>query len=946
MSTATAGGAAEAAETSEGGYRAALGAEGAAGGFDEMLGPAGGAPRDAWKPLLSVLADTPDAELRRRWERARLMIADHGVTYRAYGDRQGEERPWRLDPVPVVVGPGDWADLEAGLLQRARLLEAVLADLHGPRRLVEEGVVPARLVLGNPGFLRPLQGFKPAGGRWLSVLATDLARDAGGRWVVLGDRSAAPGGVGHALEHRTVVSRTLPAAFRRSRVRGLGAWFDAVRAHAEALSPRGGQPRVVLLTPGPAAAGHAEHAYLARGLGFTLVEPADLTVRRKAVYLKTLGGLERVDVVVRRTTDADTDPLEFGGAGGGAGAGTGGGGGGVPGLLQAQRAGAVAVTNAPGSGLVESPGLLAYLPGACRLLLNEGLLLPATPTAWAAEGPLPADLSDAVVKPAHAGPLTPGVGPGAAVFGAGLGEREAARLRAAAAERPDAFVAQRSVPLSTTPAWGGGAGSGPGDRSAPGAVRLEPRRLVLRAFTAAVAGGHAVMPGGLGRVTPGAASRLTSMRRGGGAKDVWVVAAGGEAAAGGPAGPAGPGGPGGADGPAADRGGFAPPAGPVRGAAAAGGAAGSAPGGGGHLPSRVADNLFWLGRYAERAEGTVRLLRAIGHRCEDPAEAHPREMGTLLRALSVVTGVAEAAAPAGAASPASPPAPAPAPAAGDVLAAIFDPQSPHGLARTLGACRRAGSLVRDRLSVDAWRILERLGRDFAGHGPGRGLARADAEDALADAMELFDGMLLTLAAFAGHAHESFTHEEGWRFLDTGRRIERAVFLAELTRALLVRPVWGPGPGGAGPGGAAAPAAASLGGPARAGASEGLLLSALLEVGVSAMTYRARHPALPRVVPVLGLLLFDGSNPRSLRWQLDAIRRHLHGLPDAGGRPGEAEAAAAADRLVALLDATTPEELALVTGGARAGLDRLLGAVVEGLPALSDDVSRAYVRLTP
>ncbi len=281
---------------------------------------------------------------------------------------------------------------------------------------------------------------------------------------------------------------------------------------------------------------------------------------------------------------------------------------------------------------------------------------------------------------------------------------------------------------------------------------------------------------------------------------------------------------------------------------------------------------------------------------------------------------------------ASKPAPA---AAGDVLAAIFDPRGPHGLASTLSACRRAGDLVRDRLSVDAWRILQRLGRDFDLATPLA--AAADPEDALADAVEAFDGMLLTLAAFAGHCHESFTHEEGWRFLDTGRRIERAVFTAELVRALLVRPVWAETRGAQGGSGSASNGV---------GASEGLLLDALLEVGVSAMTYRARHPSLPRIVPTLELLVFDGSNPRAIRWQLDAIAGHLAGLPDAGSRLEEVPDADSAGGITGALDRTTAADLAVVRDGRRPALDALLGRVIDRLPAFSDHLSRAYVRLTP
>lgn len=916
-------------------YRAALAAAGVISGHDEALGPVGGegsATERPWEPVLSTLQTTSRSELRRRWQRANLLIADHGVTYRSHGSKA--DRPWRLDPVPVVIGPEAWAVLEAGLLQRARLLEAILVDLYGPRRLLQEGVLPPAIILGNPGFFRALQGLRPAGGRHLWLLATDLARDAEGRWVVLGDRTAAPAGVGHAIEHRVVVSRTLPVAFRKSRVRPLGGWFDRHRVATVALGrgAPGGEPRVVLLTPGAGHAAHAEHAYLSRALGFTLVEPADLTVRRRVVYLKTLSGLERVDVVVRRIRDEDCDPLEIeGGAPGG----------GVPGLLEAQRAGNVAVTNAPGSGLVETPALAAFLPAACRFFFKEDLLLPTAPASWGGDSSPPESLADVVVKPAYAGPKTPGIGPGEAVFGTTLGADAGAALRAAIADRPDAFVFQDRLALSTTPSWR----DSPSDPAQGAGVVLTPGRLVLRTFVAATPDGLEAMPGGLGRVSPTPNSWLTSMRRGGGAKDVWVAMG----ATGAPGG--------GTPGSAADRVLEAPRTPTVR------GASGEALRGG-SLPSRVADDLFWLGRYAERAEGTIRLLRAIGRRQENASEPHPRELRALMQALAVVTGMAEPeladkpeppnkpelsdkpkpsdkpelpATPEPSKATASPePArpdaraePSPRDAASDVLAAIFDPAGPHGLASTLAACRQTGGRVRDRLSVDGWRILERLGRDFT--SAAEAAQAVEPEDALADAMELFDGMLLTLAAFAGHGHESFTHEEGWLFLDTGRRIERAVFTSELMRALLVKPVW---------------LTAGADPPGNASASEGLLLDALLEVGVSAMTYRARHPGLPRIVQVLELLLFDARNPRAIRWQLDAIARHLADLPDAANRLPDARGDETAESLGDALAAASPVELARVDTKRRPALDALLGRIISRLPKLSNELLRAYVRLTP
>src|SRR4051794_18801450 len=363
-----------------------------AGGFDEAHDPAG-YPRPHWAPFFRSMADLGPSELARRWRDAQHLIRENGVTYNVYGDPRGIARPWQLDPVPLVIAPAEAAHLERGLVQRARLLELVLADLYGPQQLLQSGLVPPELVFPNPGFLRPCHGIRLPGGRFLHLYAANLGRGTDGHFRVLGDRTQAPSGAGYALENRIVMTRTLPEAFRDCRVHRLALFFRALRDSLRAIAPRNkDNPRIVLLTPGPYNETYFEHAYLARYLGYTLVEGGDLTVRDNRVFLKVLGGLQQVDVIFRRLDDDYCDPLElrpdsFLG---------------VPGLTHAVRSGTVAVANALGTGLLETPALMAYLPRLCRELLGEDLWLPSVPTWWCGDpeglGYVLDHLDDVVIK--------------------------------------------------------------------------------------------------------------------------------------------------------------------------------------------------------------------------------------------------------------------------------------------------------------------------------------------------------------------------------------------------------------------------------------------------------------------------------------------------------------------------------------------------------------------
>ena len=331
------------------------------GAADEML-DAGGALRPHWAPFVRMLDELGPAEQRRRWDQARSLIHENGITHNVYGDPHGLDRPWSLDFVPLLIPSQEWDALSAGLIQRARLLDRLLADLYGPAESVSSGLLPAELVFANPGFLRPCHGLKPPAGRWLHLYAADLVRTPGGTFEVLSDRTQAPSGSGYTLENRIVLSRVLPSIFRQCNVRRLAPFFSAMRTSLAALGPAHREsPRVVLLTPGPYNETYFEHVYLARYLGYTLVQGNDLTVRDARVYLKTLSGLHPVDVILRRIDDDFCDPLElypdsFLG---------------VPGLLEAAREGNVAIANALGSGMLQGPGFLPYLPALCRRLLGE-----------------------------------------------------------------------------------------------------------------------------------------------------------------------------------------------------------------------------------------------------------------------------------------------------------------------------------------------------------------------------------------------------------------------------------------------------------------------------------------------------------------------------------------------------------------------------------------------
>jgi uncharacterized circularly permuted ATP-grasp superfamily protein/uncharacterized alpha-E superfamily protein len=737
--------------------------------YDE-LSTDGVTPRPHWAHLMESLRTIGPEELGRRWSRAERRIRENGITYNIYNDPLGANRPWKIDIVPFLISADEWRFIEAGIIQRAQLLSLLLQDLYGAQNLVVEGHFPAALLYANPAFLRPMVGVPVPAHSYLHMLAVDLARSPDGQWWVLADRTQAPSGSGYALENRTIVSDVLPDLFRSSNVLRLAPFFRAQRDALTSLAQRS-NPRIVLLTPGPLNETYFEHSYIAKYLGFTLVRGADLTVRDRRVYLKTVDGLEQVDVILRRVDDSFCDPLELRSESLL----------GVPGLVDAIVAGNVQVANALGSGLIETAAVMPFLPGLSQQLLGEKLKLPSVATWWCGQKYaldwVLAHLDSVVVKPAFP---SRGMEP---VFGAELPQAEKKNFSEQLRANPHEYVAQEQVALSTAPVWENG--------------HLNSRSVVLRTYVLNTGNGWIAIPGGLTRVAETEGS-VVSMQRGGHSKDAWVLW----------------------DGPIDTFSMLHPRHEPVelqRVVRA--------------VPSSVADNVFWLGRYAERAESIARILRSMLSRIRSAEEA---ELGYLLRLHSCLESRHSKLPKAKDRRPTS------LELEQEIISLMTDLKRPDSLASTLAEVSRIGGNVRERLSADMMFLIGQLRESIqSGHG---------ARDLEGRAM--LTSCLELLSAFSGMERENISRGMGWFFMTIGRRLERAIYLTRQLREL-TKPL---------------------------AEEDWPLLECLLEVADSSMTYRTRYYTTLQPLAVLDLLMADETNPRSLDFQLSHLADIYHKLP--------------------------------------------------------------------
>ncbi len=759
--------------------------------FDEMVDREGRV-RAHWRQFLQMLAALGPDEVNRHFAAADRHLRDSGVFYRVYEESAGAARPWPLSHVPLIIDAAEWRQLKAGLVQRAELLEAILADLYGPAELVRDGRFPAAVVAGNPEFLRPLVGVAPPGGSHLRVYAVDVGRSPDGRWWVLGDCTQAPSGAGFALENRLALSRAVPDIYRALRVERVAPFFQAFQMELSSLNRRD-DSRVCMLTPGPLNETYFEHAYLARYLGFLLVEGEDLTVRHDGVFVRTVAGLKRAEVLVRRL-DADfADPLELSARSRL----------GVPGLVQAIRDGHVVLANALGSGLVEARAMLSFLPALAPALLGSELKLPNVATWWlgdpAARAMALERLDELVIATAFAGELPAHI-QRRSVLGRDLDLPARAALIAEIERRGVDFVAQEAVTLSTTPVWDNGS--------------LVPRPFILRLMLARVGDGWQVMPGGFVRVADHADARAVSLQGGDRTADAWVLS----------------------DKPVpeftllptADRIAITRSTGP--------------------LPSRAAANLYWLARYIERAEVTLRLTRALINRTTDNDDAAALVAGRIVSLLGAWECVPQAMLNVKPALVAA--------------AALQQRDLPGALPNLAGAAQLAASVIRDRFSPDAWHALTELSD----------LVNAPFEQGLSESaiFERVNGALRIVASFAGLVQENMVQVVSWRFLQIGRRLERGLATCRFVR----RFGFDGDPHG--------------------------MLDCLLELADSQITYRLRYVMVAARDPVIDLVALDPNNPRSIVYQLARIEAHLAALPKRGDdsrlSPPEQIATALASRM--------------------------------------------------
>jgi uncharacterized circularly permuted ATP-grasp superfamily protein/uncharacterized alpha-E superfamily protein len=737
-------------------------------------------------------------------------LHENGVTYNVHGAVQDDGRSWELDPIPLIISGDEWQSVEQGLCQRAELLNQVLGDVYGSRELVAEGLVPHELIFEHEGFLRPMDGVPVAGDRRLTLYAADLARGPDGRMWILNDRTQAPSGWGFALENRTAVAQEMKGFLGELGVRRLAGFYRAYRMGLASIAPVGKQdPRVVVYTPGAYNPKYFEHAYLATYLGCNLVEGGDLTVRENRVWLKSLEGLQPVDMIILQLQDGLSDPLEFNGESQL----------GVPGLAECVRQGTVTVVNSLGAGVVENPGLMSFLPGIAKKLLGKPLLLPNAASWWCGQEKeckhVLENLEKLVIKPINPKHYAN------TVFGGALTAKERDEWRARILAHPAAYIGQERVSFSTSPAWTGSA--------------IEPRHTVLRALVAWNGSGYSVMPGGLARSADDRESTTVSMSLRGLAKDTWIL--GGEI---------------GEHSSVWLR--AQQESVPLRVK--------------GVVSSREGENMFWVGRYTERAEIIIHLLREILRRYDQRIEyvgefSNPISMERLLLTLTVVSDTApgfvgkDAEAVARRAQPTK-----------ELLALGLDAKKVGSLGWTIQAMTGAAFSVRDLWSHDSWRVLGGIDRRWSELCQREGVTMNVLLDELDDAF-------IWLRAMAGLASESMTRGASWHLLDAGRRVERGCMICSSMLEMLDGDV---------------------------GEEESYeLMETVLLILESQITYRRRYRTTPGMPPLLELLLFDEANPHGLIFQFLRIQESMKALP--GGEEVLAESHAFNAALQWLVDSS-------------------------------------------
>jgi uncharacterized circularly permuted ATP-grasp superfamily protein/uncharacterized alpha-E superfamily protein len=735
-------------------------------------------PRPHWEHLLNSIRGLSNVGMVDRQARAQRILREDGATYNLTSDPLTPS-VWSLDLIPNVIQSDEWQHIEEGLAQRSSLFDLILKDFYGPRELIKNGILPAEILFSHPGFLRQCDNIITPGPHQLLLHGVDMVRNSSGQFQIIGDRTQAPSGAGYALENRTVVSRVIPSIFRDSQVHRLSAFFHSLKGMlAKLASDWTDSPRIVMLTPGAFSNTYFEQAYMANYLGLPLVQGSDLTVRNGAVWMKSLSGLERVDVILRRVDDAYCDQAELrtdsmlG----------------VPGLLEVVRAGNVAIANPLGSGVLETPALLKFLPKISRFLTGSELAIPSVSTWWCGDADdfdyVTKNISYLIIKSAIRHPNQP------SIYGHTLNEKQQLNTLAMIKKQPHLYTAQSYIPGSVAPVWQDGG--------------LQARSSILRAFTVSDQGHFAVMPGGLSRVSNGEKDTIVSNLSSSKSKDTWILASEPEKQTE----------------QLSDKVILQNEVLQT------------------NLPSRVVENLFWMGRYAERAELSTRLLRTLFKQMNgiDPLPAESRRL--MLEMVSIQTGCLPGFTDADDALIDTPDS--------ELVSIITDGNRPGSIKANLQAMINCGEQVKEMLSADTRIIINEL-RDHIHE-----LDRAYTNGLPAAPEESLDSLVTSLLALSGLNHESMLRGLDWTFQEIGRRTERALQTATLLRSSLAKPLPAP-------------------------QQQQVLESVLLSVE-ALISFRRRYRNRARVEYGLELLMLDGTNPRSLIYQINQLRKHLKKLP--------------------------------------------------------------------
>jgi len=785
------------------------------GRFDELLDEQGQL-RAHWRPLMESLNGLPIQARQQAIQYSQTMVLDHDVTYQPQGV-DSASRPWQFDLLPFVMANDEYNELSDGLSQRTQLLNAIVADCLGPQELLAQGLLPPAIVFGNNTFLPACHGTKPPGGKYLYLSGFDIARAPNGRWWVVRNRMSTPAGLGYALEARMLSSKCLPEVFEQSEVARVAQFFRTFSNSLVGLSGND-EPLNLILTAQHDGRDYFDHSFLGRYLGHSVVTGADLTVRDSRVFLKTTRGLQPVDMLVRRIDTGNCDPLEMSVDSLD----------GVPGLMQAVRAGRVAMANWPGAEIANDPSLNSFLPRLCEHLLGEELKLPSVASWWCGQPKEREFVLDNLDRLAIRRLDTINriardrSNQSNQVVGSQLDAPARDQLIQLIRQFPDEFVAQEPMQVSVAPSWN--------DQG-----QFVAAETTLRLYVTASQSeqNYYLMPGGLARAETHDPQSAESMRLPNAMnKDIWVNRLDDVASAA----PT-------MIGPAvilrSDR----------------------------NLASRTADNMFWLGAYLERAENAARLLRSLIQQTSGEA-AYGQQVAALDRLAAVLVAQGQLSSrrarrllAKGRQS-----------FAFEIASIVFNQESADSLHQIVGNIERTADLVRERLSPDMWRLLERLAQ------PAR-VPKHALPDPVATLRHL-NSQIDTMAAINGMISLNMTRADGWRFLSSGRSLERLQQSARLFNELTSRP---------------------------ADIEQGSL-NLLLEVSDCAITYRTRYGAAPQFVPVADLILADDSNPRSLLSQVMQVRGHFNQMPHPNQTGIDREADKAMLRLESALRLLDPEQL--------------------------------------